>query len=58
MREIGRKKRLQWRSGCATTIVWDDRWDIACVWVCVHVCRGHGGAMGSIVKRTIGVKLG
>lgn len=44
--------------GDATTIVWNDRGVRTCVWVCVHVCRGHGGAVGSIVKRTIGVKLG
>lgn len=28
------------------------------VGVCVPVFRGYSGAMGSIVKRTIGVKLG
>lgn len=42
----------------ATTIVWNDRGVIACVWVCVQACRGYTGAVDSIVKRTIGVKLG
>lgn len=44
--------------GDATTIEWNDRGVTACVWVFVHAGRGYSGAMGSIVKRTIGVKLG
>lgn len=42
----------------ARTIAWNDVGVIACVRVCVCACRGYSGAMGSIVKWTIGVKLG
>lgn len=45
-------------AGDAATIAWNDGGVIACVWVGVHACRGYTRAMGSIVKRTIGVKLG
>lgn len=48
MRAIGRKKRLHRR---VTLLQLHGM-------VGAHVCGGHGGAMSSIVKRTIGVKLG
>jgi len=32
--------------------------ECVCVWLRVHASRGDIGAMGSLVKRTIGVKLG
>lgn len=44
--------------GDAITVVWNDGGGLKHVWVCMHPCRGYGGALGGIVKRTIGVKLG
>lgn len=61
-REIGRQERLQWRR--AMLLQWYGMIAagvggvIACVWVCVHACRGYFRAVDRIVKRTIGVKLG
>lgn len=53
------EKEITGKENDASTIVRNDGGEAAvCVWVCVHACRGYVRAMGSIVQRTIGVKLG
>lgn len=47
------------REAESSTVVWNDGSIGACVWACVSMCvEVTAGAVCSIVKRTIGVKLG
>lgn len=57
VREIVRNKEKTMEE-CNSTIVSNNRGVIACLWVWVLACRGDREAVGSIVKKTIGVKLG
>lgn len=58
-REIVGNKEKQWRRVMLLELYRKiGGLEHVCGCVCVHACRGYSGAMGSIVKRTIGVKLG
>lgn len=50
------EKEITGKENDASTIVRNDGGKLR--YVCVHYCRGYVRVMGSIVQRTIGVKLG